>query len=219
MMHGMTSLRRFLARVLSVARYRRTEHDLAREIDAHLTLLEDEYRRRGMTAEQARRAARLALGGVAQTQERHRDERSFVWVEDLRRDAVYGIRVLRRNPIVTFTAALSLAVGIGANTAIFTVANALLFRPPAGIVAPDRLVDIGATRDAGGFNPASYPTYLDVRQRTTTLEDVYARPMSARPMSFVSGGSADAERVFAQFVTLNYFDILGARAERGRVRA
>jgi predicted permease len=212
----LATLRRFLSKLVNLLRPGRAEDELARELESHLAMLEDEYRRRGLPDDEARRAARLALGGVEQTKDRHRDERSFVWLEDARRDAGYGVRLLKRNPIVAATATVSLAVGIGVNTAVFTVANALLFRAPVGIVEPDRLVDIGMTRDFGGFNPGSYPTYLDIRDRATTLDGVFARPMSPRPMSLGLASTTASERVFAQFVTMNYFEVLGAQAARGR---
>src|SRR6266498_1901001 len=142
-------IRRFLLRIVTGFRHDRSDKELAREIAAHVGLLEDEFRRRGMTTEDARRAARLALGGIEQVKERHRDARSFVWIEDARRDVVQATRLLRRNPLFTLTAALSLAIGIGGNTAIFTVGNALILRDPVGVVDPDRLVDIGTIRGDG----------------------------------------------------------------------
>ena len=126
-------MRRFLERLLNLLRVRRPDHDLAREIDAHLALLQDTFENRGLSPDAARRAARRALGNVHHVKELHRDARSFRWVEDLGQDAALGFRLLRRSPVFTATAALSLAIGIGANTAIFTVANALLLRPPSGI--------------------------------------------------------------------------------------
>src|SRR5471030_2649151 len=95
------------------------------------------------------------------------------WLQDIR----HAARLVRRNPLFALTAALSLAIGIGANTTIFTVANAVLFRPPAGVAAPDRLVDIGTRSPGGGFGNSSYPNYLDLRERTTTLDGVYAYPL------------------------------------------
>ena len=80
---------------------------------------------------------------------------------------MHTARLLRRNPVLTITATLSLAIGIGANTTIFTVANALL-QPPAGVAEPSRLVDIGGSRGGVGFGPSSYPNYLDIRQRAST---------------------------------------------------
>ncbi len=155
-------MRRFFAQVLHLLRVRRPDADLAREIDSHLALLQDGYEARGLSPEAARRAARLALGGVDQTKERHRDARSFRWLEDAAQDAAHGIRLLRRSPVFTVTAALSLAIGIGANTAIFTVANSLLFRPPAGIAEPSELVVIGTARGDGGLNPLPYAAYLEL---------------------------------------------------------
>jgi predicted permease len=190
---------------------------LEREIASHLQLLEDDYRSRGLSEDEARRAARLALGGVEQTKELHRDARSFRWIDDLRRDVRHAGRLLRRTPIFSFTAVFSLAIGIGATTTIFTVVNAILFQPPAAVVAPDRLVDIGRTRQRNGFGPSSYPGYLDLRQRTTTLDGVYAYSRFTQPMSLGTGGNAGAEGVSGTIVTANYFTVLGAVPAAGRL--
>jgi putative ABC transport system permease protein len=88
-------------------------------------------------------------------------------------DVRFGLRLLRKSPLFTATAALSLAIGIGANTTIFSIANALLFRPLPGLVAPERLVDLGRTDRGEGFDTVSYPYYRAVRERATTV-DVYA---------------------------------------------
>jgi hypothetical protein len=89
-------------------------------------------------------------------------------------DLRYALRSILRSPLFALTAMLSLAVGIGANTAIFTVANALLFRPAPGVAEPGRLVDIGRSQRGEGFDNNSYPNFVDLRRRTQTLEDVYA---------------------------------------------
>lgn len=122
-------MRRFLLRLLNVIWPSRLEAGLAREVAAHLALLEDEYRRRGYPAPEARRQARLALGGVDQTKELHREARSFRCVDEARRDIAYALRMLRRHPIAALTAGLSLAIGIGLNAAIFSVADWVLLRP------------------------------------------------------------------------------------------
>src|SRR4029450_5085932 len=165
-------MRRFFERLLPRLRVRRPDRDLAREIDAHLALLQEGYEARGMSPGDARREARMALGGVAQVKELHRDARSFRWIEDAAKDAAHGVRLLRRSPMFTATAALSLAVGIGANTAIFTVAPALLFRPPAGIATPSELVVIGTARGDGGLNPLGWASYQEFARRSTTLSGV-----------------------------------------------
>ncbi len=212
------TIRRWLCRVANFLRPARAEGELSRELASHLELLEDEFRRRGMPAGQARREAALALGGVEQAKELHRAERSFLWLEELRRDASHGLRLLRRNPITAATAMLSLAIGIGADVSVFTVANALLFRTPTGVREPERLVDIGVGRQDGGFNPGSYPTYLDIRRRAVTLDGVYAHQMFPQALSLaVAGASAAAERVFGHFVTTNYFAVLGTTASSGRL--
>ena len=132
------------------------------------------------------------------------------WLQDTR----FAIRLLRKSPLFTLTAALSLAIGIGANTTIFSVANALLLRPLPGLAAPDRLVDLGRTQRGEGFDTVSHPFYRSVRERTTTLEGVYATRLEPTPMSL--GGRDAAERVFGTIVSGNYFSVLGTRAAYGR---
>src|SRR4051794_29097419 len=188
-------MRRFLERLLNLLRVRRPDRDLAREIDAHLALLQDAYEVRGLPPDAARRPARLAMGTVDADKAQHRDARSFCWIEDAWQDAGHGLRLLKRSPIFTATAALSLAIGIGANTAIFTVANALLFRPPAGIVNPSELVVIGAARGDGGVNPINHATYLEIARRTTSLTSVYAEEMFPNVMGLWPGGTENAEAV------------------------
>src|SRR5262249_17887692 len=211
-------MRRFFPRRRETLRASRNEADLAREIDSHLALLEDEFLQRGMSPDDARLAARRALGSTAYTMNLHRDARSFVWLDDLRWDITHSVRLLHRNPIFALTAALSLAIGIGANTTIFTVADALLFRRPAGVSEPGRLIDIGrSVRRGNAFNPGSYPDYLDLRERATTLEGVYASAMFPHAASFAIGANAAAEQVFAMSVTLNYFTVLGVSPAGGRL--
>src|SRR2546422_644683 len=214
----MGHLTRFFRRLLNVIRSGRDEAGLEREIAAHLLLLEDEHRKRGLSADEARRSARLALGGVEQTKELHRDARSFLWLDDLGRDLRHAGRLLRRNPLFTLTAALSLAIGIGTTTTIFTVARALLLQPPPGVVEPRRLVDIGSSRMRSGFGPSSYPNYLEIRQRTTTVDGVYAYSRFPQAMSLgVVGTAAGIGSVFGSVVTVNYFTVLGAVPAAGRL--
>jgi predicted permease len=140
-----------------------------------------------------------------------------MWFDDLTRDLFYTWRMLRRSPLFTLTAALSLAIGMGANTAIFTVASAVLFRPPAAVASPDRLVDIGTSKNGNGFGPSSLLNYIDLRDRTTTLEHVYAQNLLPKAMSLGGASGRDAERVFGSYVTLNYFIGLGAIPAAGRL--
>jgi predicted permease len=125
----MSGVRRFIARLRNALRPGRAEADGDRELASHLLLLEDDYRRRGLPLDRARRAARLALGGLDQTREQHRDARAFRWIDDVRRDVVYATRMLRRHPIATVTSVLSLAIGVGLNAAVFSVVDWVLLRP------------------------------------------------------------------------------------------
>jgi len=219
----MGGLARFARRLLNAIRPDRSKRSgvnearLEREIASHLQLLEDDYRSRGMSADEARRAARLALGGVEQTKELYRDARSFRWIEDLRRDLRHAGRLLARSPVFSLTAVLSLAIGIGATTTIFTVVNAVLLQPPAGVAEPDRLVDIGGTRLRNGFGPISYPSYLDLRRRATTLSGAYAYSRFAQPMSLSAASDSGAETVSGSIVTANYFTVLGPAPAAGRL--
>jgi putative ABC transport system permease protein len=211
------SFRHFVLRLVNVARPGRAEAALTRETDAHLALLEDDYLRRGLSVEDARLAARRAFAGVEQMKDRQRDARSFAWLDDARRDLHYSARLLVRNPIFALTAALSLAIGIGANTTIFTIANALLLRAPAGVADPDRLVDIFHTDEGRTLaEPVSqFSNYLALRRRTTTLEGVYAYQLDLPPMSLA--GSNGAELVHGTIVTASYFGVLGLRPAAGRL--
>jgi predicted permease len=130
-------------------------------------------------------------------------------------DARFAVRLLRKTPLFTLTAVLSLAVGVGANSTIFSIASAMLLRPMPGLSAPDRLVDIGRSRRPGEFDTVSYPNYKDIRDRATTIQDIYAYQIEPHPMSL--GGNGEAERVYGAVVSANYFSVLGALPERGRL--
>ncbi len=135
--------------------------------------------------------------------------------DTLLQDVRYALRLLRRSPLFTATAALSLAIGIGANATIFSVVSAMLLRPLPGLAQPSHLVDIGRTQDGSGFDTVSYPNYRDVRVRATTLSDVYAYRVEPQPISLADG--REAERIYGAVVSGNYFRSLGTTAIRGRL--
>ena len=133
------------------------------------------------------------------------------WLQDLR----YAVRLLRRNPLFALTAVLSLAIGIGANTTIFTIANALLFKPPLGVADASRLVDVGRSQDGQGFDNGSYSDYLDIRARNTVFSGMYAYRLGPEPMSL--RGKDGAERIYGEMVSTNYFNVLGTPPHIGRL--
>jgi hypothetical protein len=134
---------------LNACRPAKAEPDVEHELQSHMQLLEDEYGRRGLSADDAKRAAKRSLGSVELAKDLHRDARSFAWLDDARRDVLYAVRTFRRTPGFSLVAVLTLALAIGANTAIFSVVDQLLIRPLAYRDA-DRLVVIDATRDYEG---------------------------------------------------------------------
>ena len=165
----MARLRRAVWRLLTFARSGRAESELAREIASHLAHLEEDFQRRGLSADEARIAARRAFGGVEQAKELQRDARSFRWLTDARQDVRYAGRMMRRNPGFTLIAVATLALGIGANSAIFTVVHAVLLRP-LPYPEPDRLVGIVQRHISSGPEFATWPDYTDWRDRSPSLE-------------------------------------------------
>ena len=129
------------------------------------------------------------------------------------RHFINALRLFIRQPLFTATAVLSLAIGIGANATIFSVANAILLAPTAAIDAPDRVVDIGLTRPNSHFDTMSYPNFADLRDRNHTLTGMYALDFEPKPLSL--GGDDGATRVYGQMVSAGFFDVLGVKPALG----
>jgi predicted permease len=129
-------------------------------------------------------------------------------------DLRYSIRLLARNPIFTLTSVLSLAIGIAATSAIFSLADAMLLRPRAGVVNPETLVDVGRSTGGVGLDNFGYPLFEVLRDKSTTLEGLAATQWT--PNVVALGDASSSERVFATLVSHNYFDVIGVRAANGR---
>src|SRR4051812_37615322 len=196
----------------------RLERELDEELRGASQALEDRYRARGMSADEARRAARIALGGVEPVKEAVRDVRIGVRIETLAADLHYAARMLRKSPAFTAAAVLSLALGIGANTAIFTFINALLLRP-LPVRDPAALVELSGKRN-GDFALVSFPIFRDLSAQQQVLTGMVATAGEtpyrlAIPTS--GGGASDVDNVRVSFVSGNYFSLLGLDPARGRL--
>ena len=201
--------------VRNLVRRDRVERDLEEELRASLELLVEEKTRAGMRPDEARRAAAIELH-VESVKEQVREVRAGSFVETLLQDVRYAARLLRRNPLFTLTAAASLAIGIGATTTVFTVANGLLLSVPSGVSEPSRLVEIARVEPGDfGVNPIPYAAYLSLKASARTLDELYGYELNLEPVSLRADDSS--ERVFANFVTISYFDALGVRAAAGRL--
>src|SRR6478735_241950 len=147
---AMSEARRFLQRLYNVFRPGSAGSQLDRELSTHLALLEDDFIRQVMPVGQAGLAGRRRFGGVDQPKEQHRDARSFVWVEDLGRDIRYAVRALARTPGFAVAAVLTLAIGIGGSTAVFSLIEAVLLRP-LPVPDADRVVMVYMDASKFGF--------------------------------------------------------------------
>jgi predicted permease len=211
----MAHWRRIVAQLRSLLANKRAEEDLAREVASHLTLLADDFERRGMSPEEARLAARRAYGGVEQAKQAHRDERSLLWIEQTMQDLRYGLRTLSKSPGFTITAVLTLALGIGACTAIFSLVNAVLIRSlPYG--DPSRLVYLYTPNPqfklpVEMFGPA-YADFYDLKRDSHSFQDMTAFGQSV--FSLASQGAA--ERVSAARVDGDFFRTFQSAPELGR---
>jgi predicted permease len=206
-------MRQFLARLANLFRGRTAEGELAREIESHLALLQEEFERRGSSPEQARQAARRAYGGVEQAKELHREARSFIWIEHFVKDVRYGGRSLLRTPGFTLIAVTALAVGIGADTAIFSVVNSVLLRPLA-YKDPDRLV----TLLHHGTGPVATANYIDWRDQSRSFEAMGAADYwSPNLTSANPSDSNPAEHLSGLKVTQNLLPLLGVEPLLGRL--
>jgi predicted permease len=204
----MTWLRILAIRIKGLFGKSRHEIELDTELNNHIDALTEENIRRGMKPEEARYAARHEFGGVEQTKELVRERRSLPFLETLFQDVRFGGRMLVKNPGFTIVAVLTLALGVGANAAIFSVVNAVLLRPLA-YKDSDRLVTI--LHD--GSDPVSVANYVDWRDQSHSFDAMAA----AEAWSGNLTGVDSPEHILGLKVTQNLFPMLGAEPQLGRL--
>ena len=213
----MTSFHRILSLLKNFFRRDRVERELDEEMHAHLGMLIDEKVAAGISEEQARREARLEIGGIDQVKERVREVRMGALIDQSRQDVGYGLRRLHRSPGFTLVAVLSLALGIGSNTAIFSVVDALMIRT-LPVREPQQLFAL-STSEAGAFS--SYPSLERYRNLTEFFSGVSAICLVDRYNITINdpagGPSLNAVgQVGVGLVSGNYFSTLGVGTAIGR---
>jgi putative ABC transport system permease protein len=188
------------------------EGELDEELQGHLDQQTEQNIRLGMNTEEARAAALKAFGGVEQAKERSRDACGARWIEDLWQDLRYGARMLLKNPGFTFVAVITLTLGIGANTAIFSLVEALLLRP-LPYAEPDRLVLLSEKGRAGERNNIPYPNFIDWRERAQSFEGM----ASIRKQTLNLTGVDKPVSLRGRTVNWNFFHLLGVQPQLGRL--
>lgn len=207
-------LDKFKLRVRSLFRRGDVDSDLNSEMEFHLARQIEANIAAGMSVAEARRAALVEFGGVAGLTEECRETRRVNWIQDALQDGGYGLRLLRKNPGFTAVAILTLALGIGANTAIFSVLDAVILRP-LPYPAADRLVLIWTDMTSAGQSraPFSGPDMADVRSRSRLLKDVGGIWVGRAALT----GTGEPEQIKLGFVTDNFLAIVGVHPAIGRL--
>src|SRR5215472_10962340 len=187
---------------------KRKTSDFRDEIESHLQMEAERLREQGLREDDASAAARRAFGNVTQAQERFYESRRWLFWDHLSQDIRFALRMLRKSPGFTAVAVLTLALGIGANTAVFSVVNTLILRP-LPVERPSELAFLENAR----YGPSqSFPNYKDLRDRNRTFAGLVGYRMAPMELETERG----AERIWGYLATGNYFDVLGVKPALGR---
>ncbi len=207
------TFRIFFRRLAALFRSRRLDEDLDAELRSHLEMAIDLNLRKGMTAGDARREAVRGFGGVEQVKESYRDQRGIPMIETTLQDLRFGFRLLRRSPGFSILAILCLTLGIGANAAVFSWIEGILFRPYPAVAHQENLLALtGTARGESGPTAISWPDLVDL-QRNCTLVDSF---IVSKIMGATLNIGERAERATGSIVSANYFDAIGVHPILGR---
>ena len=210
----MKKLRAFLLRLRGMFRDQGADKEFAAELDSHIAMDIEDGVRAGLSSEEARRQALIRLGGLEQVTIAQRERRGLPFLETLGQDVVYGLRVLRKSPGFTVIAILTLTLGIGANTALFSIVNGVLLNP-LPYPRPDELVTVHASKPNFDTGSISYPNFRDWQRDNQSLSALAI----SRSYGFVLTGAGEAENIPSEFVSSDFFPILGVKPILGRMFA
>src|SRR6202166_149432 len=200
-------------RLRSLLRRNQVEKELRDELQDHLERKTEEYVAKGMSPQEARRRVRLDLGGIEQTKEKCRDARRVNWIQDLVQDLHFSLRVLRKSPAFTIVAVLTLAVGIGANTAVFSIFSTVLIRPLPYPNA-ERLVkaNVYDLKSGNLYGETSYPDFMNWSEQSHFFDHLAAYEAK----TFNLSGTKQPERVKGVVASSDFSEALGIRPFQGR---
>ncbi|HSP05691.1 MAG TPA: ABC transporter permease, partial [Acidobacteriota bacterium] len=203
----------FAHRFAALFRRRRLEAELDAELCSHLEMATELNLRKGMTAEEARRAALRDLGGVEQIKEIYRDQRGLPMIEGTLQDLRFGFRMLRRSPGFSILAVVCLVLGIGANAAVFSWIEGILVRPFPAVAHQDRMYAVsGTVNGESDFDDLSWPDFVDLQRSCTLIDSFIADKIMGTTLSI----GDRASRATGSIVSSNYFDALGVHPVLGR---
>lgn len=213
-----TRVKQIAARLKAFAQSSEMDRELDTELDSHVTMLTEDYIRRGKSPEEAARLARVEFGGVAQLKEAHREQRGLPFMETLAQDLRHTFRTLRRDAGFTMFAILIVGLGIGASATVFNVVNALLIRP-LPFRDPASLVWITNGGEEGNLSELTVPVgpFVDLKDNATTLSDVAAYYAFYGTGDRKMTGEGEPERLTAVPVSQGLFPLLGVQPQLGRI--
>jgi predicted permease len=209
----MNWLRQIVFRLRAVLGKRQKDRVLDEELNTHLTLLIEQNIERGMSPEAARREAKLSLGGAEQIKESVHDHRGLPFLETFVQDLRYALRMLRKSPGFTAVAVLTLALGIGANTAIFTLLDGLILRD-LSVSRPEQIVHLGAHPPGDDYASVSLPMFEEIARDQTVFSSMFAW-WGDGVFNVEANGQLSHAGIWA--VTGNFYSELGAVSEIGRL--
>ncbi|HTT34144.1 MAG TPA: ABC transporter permease [Methylomirabilota bacterium] len=205
-------LRQFLQRIQAFFRSAQLDRELEAEMLAHVQFATEENLEHGMSLSEARRRALIQFGGPQQAKEQHREARSLPFLESLLQDLRFGFRMLRKSPGFTAVAVLTLALGIGANTAIFSVVNGVLLNP-LPYPHSEQLITLHESKPNFATGSISYPNFLDWQKNNRTFSSMAIQRGNS---SLILTGLGEAEQANVVFVSSDYFRQLGVVPALGR---